>query len=84
MVRAVEVGVSLPDPSLQVRGLDKLQPPNLPASSEFRLQTLRTQSLLDQVPSQDAVHEYAELLLAECEAALLGEAAEKRQKVDIW
>ena len=81
MVRAVEVGVSLPDPSLQVRGLDKLQPPNLPASSEFRLQTLRTQSLLDQVPSQDAVHEYAELLLAECEAALLGEAAEKRQKV---
>ena len=53
MVRAVEVGVSLPDPSLQVRGLDKLQPPNLPASSEFRLQTLRTQSLLDQVPSQD-------------------------------
>ena len=42
---------------------------------------MRTQSLLDHVPSQDAVHEYAELLLAECEAALLGEAAEKRQKV---
>ena len=86
MVRAVEVGVSLPDPSLQVRGLDKLQPPNLPASSEFRLQTLRTQSLLDQVPSQDAVHEYAELLLAECaqvQAEVLKEASQLLKNLQV-
>ena len=62
-----------------MKGLDSLHPPNLSTSSLFRLQTFRTNHLLDQVPNQD-VSKYAELLLAEREAAALSEDS-KKQKV---
>ena len=84
LLRASEVGLFPPDPTLQVRGLDRLHPPTLSASSVFRLQTFRTQNLLDQVPTQEVVNQYSELLLAECEATALAEPTKKTKvaKVD--
>ena len=84
LLRASEVGLFPPDPTLQVGGLDRLHPPTLSASSVFRLQTFRTQNLLDQVPTQEVVNQYSELLLAECEATALAEPTKKTKvaKVD--
>ena len=71
--------VSVPDPSLQLRALDKLSPP-LGPSATFRVQTFRSQTLLDQAPSEASVYQFSELLLAEAEDAVLGEAVEKGPK----
>ena len=76
LIRASEVGISLPDVTLQMKGLNMLFYSELPPSSTFRLQEFKTRTLLDQMPTQDAVNQYAELLLGECEAAALIEQAE--------
>ena len=76
IARALELRVSVPDPSLQLRALDKLSPP-LGPSATFRVQTFRSQTLLDQAPSEASVYQFSELLLAEAEDAVLGEAVEK-------
>ena len=76
LIRANEVGISLPDVTLQMKGLNMLFYSELPPSSVFRLQEFKTRTLLDQMPTQEAVNQYAELLLGECEAAALIEQAE--------
>ena len=59
IARALELRVSVPDPSLQLRALDKLSPP-LGPSAAFRVQTFRSQTLLDQAPSEASVYQFSE------------------------
>ena len=79
LARALELKLSVPDPSLQVRGLDLLAPP-LSSTAAFRIQTFRTQALLDQSPSQEKVYQYSELLLAEAEEAVLSTGTDKGKR----
>ena len=83
LTRTREINVTPPDCSLQVQALEDLTPTiGLSPTAIFRLQTMKTHLLLDQAPSQHAVLQLAELLLAECEAASLADgAAEKKPKL---
>ena len=76
LARAHELQVIVPDPSLQLKGLERLTP-TLSDTAAFRVQTFRTQALLDQAPTQQTVLQFSELLLAEAEEAVLSEAADK-------
>ena len=76
LARARELQVIVPDPSLQLKGLERLTP-TLSDTAAFRVQTFRTQALLDQAPTQQTVLQFSELLLAEAEEAILSEAADR-------
>ena len=79
LTRVLELHLIPPDPSLQLKGLEKLMPVLSPTAI-FRIQTFKTQAMLDQSPSQKSVLQYAELLLAEAEEAVLAEGPEKQPK----
>ena len=76
LARARELQVIVPDPSLQLKGLERLTP-TLSDTAAFRVQTFRMQALLDQAPTQQTVLQFSELLLAEAEEAILSETADK-------
>ena len=65
--RAEEVGVTLPDPTVLLRGLDKLMGKVLLANSglNFRINLARTTLMIDSVPTLHGIEQYAECLLAE-------------------
>ena len=67
--RAEELGVSIPDATILVKGLGKLMKKLSAtyADLNFRLQLTRNQLMVDTVPSQDSVTKYSLHLLAELE-----------------
>eukprot|EP00438_Fugacium_kawagutii_P029791 Skav227164 [mRNA] locus=scaffold502:278286:285743:- [translate_table: standard] len=77
--RAEEVGVSLPDATVLVRGLAKLSRKITQANPDlqFRLALVRNSLLIDTCPSQETVVSYAENMLAEMEQ--MGQAARKKE-----
>ena len=67
--RTIEIHAKLPDPSLQLAGLDKISQgvmASMPAIL-FRVNIFREQRRLDYQPSQEGVDELAQLLLGELE-----------------
>ena len=76
---ATELELMVSDPSSQLKGLGRLARALAPTGT-FQVQTFRTQALLGQAPSQQSVLQFPELLLADSEDAVLGEAAEKGPK----
>ena len=77
--RAVEVGVSLPDATILMRGIAKLTKKVLflyPDLS-FRLSLARNTLLVDTVPTQETVAQYSEHVLAELEQ--MGHHAKRRE-----
>ena len=69
--RAKDIGVSIPDPTVLVRGLTKLTRKILSAHSDlaFRISLARSTLLLDSVPNHTTVGQFADHLLAELETA---------------
>ena len=67
--RAQDVGLSLPDASILVRGLTRLMRKVLASNAElgFRASLVRNTLQLDTIPGHDTVKTYAEHLLAEME-----------------
>ena len=65
--RAEEVGVTLPDSSVLLRGLDRLMSKVLQGNSSlsFRINLARTTLMVDAVPSESGVEQLAECMLAE-------------------
>ena len=71
--RTVEIHAKLPDPSLQLAGLDKISQ-NIMATMPailFRMNIFREQRRLDCQPSQEGVDEFSQLLLGELEMVTL-------------
>ena len=77
--RASELGLRMPDPSLLLKALERLTP-TLGPSAAFRVQSFRSQVLIEQAPTEEKVWQLSELLLAEAEEALLLEPSEKGPK----
>ena len=77
--RASELGLRMPDPSLLLKALERLTPA-LGSSAAFRVQSFRSQVLIEQAPTEEKVWQLSELLLAEAEEALLLEPSEKGPK----
>ena len=67
--RACEMGVSIPDASILMRGLSRLMKKLLTLHPDlnFRLSLVRNSLLVDTVPTLDSVNKYREHLLAELE-----------------
>ena len=83
--RTAELRLHYPDPSLLMKGLDKLS--HLVAKTghaSFRLSSYRHSQRLDYEPTQASVLAYAQVLLGELEQQLLGQdhvQAEKRARI---
>ena len=77
--QASELGLRMPDPSLLLKALERLTPA-LSSSAAFRVQSFRSQVLIEQAPTEEKVWQLSELLLAEAEEALLLEPSEKGPK----
>ena len=77
--RASELGLRMPDPSLLLKALERLTP-TLGSSATFRVQSFRSQVLIEQAPTEEKVWQLSELLLAEAEEALLLEPSDKGPK----
>ena len=79
--RATEIGVSIPDATILVRGLSRLMRKIVSSYPDlsFRLSLVRNTLLIDTVPRQETVNQYAEHLLAELEQ--LGHQARKKDGV---
>ena len=77
--RAKDIGVSIPDPTVLVRGLTKLTRKILSAHSDlaFRISLARSTLLLDSVPNHTTVGQFADHLLAELEQLHLQERKKK-------
>ena len=77
--RAKDIGVSIPDPTVLVRGLTKLTRKILAAHSDlaFRISLARSTLLLDSVPNHTTVGQFADHLLAELEQLHLQERKKK-------
>ena len=77
--RACEMGVSIPDASILMRGLSRLMKKllNLHPDLNFRLSLVRNSLLVDTVPTLDSVNKYSEHLLAELEQ--MGHQAKKKE-----
>ena len=77
--RAKDIGVSIPDPTVLVRGLTKLTRKILSAHSDlaFRISLARSTLLLDLVPNHTTVGQFADHLLAELEQLHLQERKKK-------
>ena len=80
--RALEIGASVPDATVLVRGLGKLlkrvltQHPDL----HFRLSLMRSELQIDTVPTPETVSQYSEHVLAELEQ--LGQHSKKKENID--
>ena len=74
-LRAAELRLSLPDPLLQASALESIMKELLGknAQSAFRVATYRMQAQLDIAPSQSAVRDFLDLLMAEADQ-LVGSA----------
>ena len=81
--RTVELGLHKPDPTLLLRGLDRLgQLASKQAQAAFRLSSYRFEQRLDYEPSDDSVLAYAQVLLGEIEQQMLAtEVPEKKPRV---
>eukprot|EP00438_Fugacium_kawagutii_P026560 Skav206294 [mRNA] locus=scaffold3268:30491:38245:+ [translate_table: standard] len=77
--RASEVGVTLPDATVLVRGLARLTKKIVltHADLNFRLSLVRNSLMIDTCPSQDTVARYSENVLAELEQ--LGQSQKKKE-----
>ena len=77
--RACEMGVSIPDASILMRGLSRLMKKLLTLHPDlnFRLSLVRNSLLVDTVPTLDSVNKYSEHLLAELEQ--MGHPAKKKE-----
>ena len=77
--RAEEVGVSVPDPTILIRGLGRLMRKITVAYPElsFRLSLVRNSLLVDTIPTLQTVTQYSEHLLAELEQ--MGHQAKRRE-----
>ena len=77
--RACEMGVSIPDASILMRGLSRLMKKLLTLHPDlnFRLSLVRNSLLVDTVPTLDSVNKYSEHLLAELEQ--MGHQAKKKE-----
>ena len=71
LVRAQEMGLSLPDPSLQLKGLDLISSKVLEKNGDvnFRLALARNDLQLQGRPTQDTILKYYDHLLAELQQA---------------
>ena len=71
-LRARELGVTLPDPTLQVRALDTVMSKLLQADPQatFRVQAFRLREEVDVKPNQLTVDKLFEMLQAECDQML--------------
>ena len=76
--RAEDIDVKLPDPSILLRGLDKLSGRMLVANPnvQFRVNLTRSQMLIDAVPTLEGVEQLAECLLAEFDQLSYGKKKE--------
>ena len=76
-LRAAELGVTLPDPTLQVRALDVVMSKLLQGDPQatFRVQSFRLRHEVDVQPNQWNVDKLFELLQAECDQMLHSRAA---------
>ena len=81
--RATEVGVSLPDSTILVRGLSKLMKRVVASHPDlsFRLSLARNSLLIDTVPNHESVSQYSEHLLAELEQ--MGHQSKKKEVVPV-
>ena len=83
--RAKSMGISVPDSSLLLQGIDKSVQALLQSHTalSFRMHTARMQLQLDTVPSHDRVEEYVTALLAEFEllAVAMPDTSAKRPRV---
>ena len=77
--RAEDLGVSIPDATILVRGLGKLMKKLSAtyADLNFRLQLTRNQLMVDTIPTQESVTKYSHHLLAELET--MGHQAKKKE-----
>ena len=77
--RALEMGVSIPDSSILMRGLGRLMKKLVSTYPDlnFRLSLVRNTLLVDTVPTMESVTQYSEHLLAELEQ--MGQHAKKRE-----
>ena len=77
--RAVEVGVSLPDSTILIRGLAKLMKRVVASYPDLslRLSVARNSLLIDTVPNHESVSQYSEHLLAELEQ--MGHQSKKKE-----
>ena len=68
--RAAEVQVALPDPSVLVKGLNKLVKKVLDSNKElgFRINLAKSTLMVESIPREETVHKLAEHLVAEVEA----------------
>ena len=84
--RGKELQVVLPDPQRLVRGLDRLISKVFAdtkghASSTFRMATFKLERRLDNKPTEQAVIDYAQMILGELEAAVLAMPPPPQPKV---
>ena len=65
--RAEDIDVKLPDPSILLRGLDRMvaKALQLNPTVQFRVNLTRTQMMIDAIPTTEGVEHLAECLLAE-------------------
>ena len=77
--RAEELGVSIPDATILVKGLGRLMKKlsGIHADLNFRLQLTRNQLMVDTIPPQESVTKYSHHLLAELET--MGHQARKKE-----
>ena len=77
--RAQDVGVILPDPSVLVRGLNKMMKKVLDGNRElnFRISLAKTTLMVESVPREETVQQLAEHLIAEVEQIAHTEARPK-------
>ena len=82
MRRALEIGASVPDATVLVRGLSKLLKRVLAQHQDlhFRLSLMRSELQFDTVPTPETVLQYSEHVLAELEQ--LGQHSKKKENVD--
>ena len=77
--RAADIDVKLPDPSVLLRGLDRIVNKVLISNHNllFRVNLTRSQLMVDAVPTMEGVEQLAECLLAECDQLSYAKKKEK-------
>ena len=79
--RATDISVSMPDPTVMLRGLDRLVNKVLAShhSLQFRVNLTRTHLMVDAVPTMKGIEQLAECLLAEFDQ--LSYSKRKQEKI---
>ena len=77
--RAEDMGLQLPDPSVLLRGLDRLVSKILAGNPtlQFRINLTRTTLMVDSVPTMSSIDQLAECLLAEMDQVSYAKKKEK-------